>query len=589
MAKIQAKFRVARPGPCGIVSAMSKEKKTEEPAAHRADFIREIVAADLESGKHQAVVTRFPPEPNGYLHIGHAKAICLNFGIAEENAESGARCHLRFDDTNPAKEESEYVDSIMDDIRWLGFDWGEHVYYASDYFEQLYEWAQHLIKEGKAYVDDSSAEEIRAGRGTLTEPGVDSKFRDRSPEENLDLFKRMREGEFAKGDKVLRAKVDMASPNMNLRDPVMYRILQQEHHRTGDAWCIYPNYDFAHGQSDAIEGITHSLCTLEFEHHRPLYDWFVENLPVPAQPRQIEFARFGLTYTMMSKRLLLELVRDGHVDGWDDPRMSTISGYRRKGYTAAAIRNLCKTVGVTKTNSMTDVALLEHALREDLNKTSLRRMAVLDPIKVVIENWPEGTVEEMMAINNPEDPDAGKRPVSLAGTVYIERADFEEVPPPKYYRLSPGSEVRLRYSYTIICKQVIKDSEGVVTELRCSYDPETLGKNPEGRKVRAAIHWVDAASAVEAEVRLYDHLFTVEDPGGKDSVEDWTTLINPDSLKVLKTCYLEPSLAEGQPGERFQFERNGYFCVDTKDSKPESLVFNRTVALRDSWAKKKKG
>ena len=561
---------------------------SDSNATGRADFVREIVAADLESGKHQTVVTRFPPEPNGYLHIGHAKSICLNFGIAQENAAVDARCHLRFDDTNPAKEETEYVDSIKEDIRWLGFDWGEHIHFASDYFEQLYEWALHLVENGNAYVDDSSAEEIRKMRGTLTEPGTDSPFRDRSAEENLDLLKRMRAGEFGEGERVLRAKIDMASPNLNLRDPVMYRILHREHHRTGKDWCIYPNYDFTHGQSDSIEGITHSICTLEFENHKPLYDWFLDNIPAPSRPVQYEFARLNLTYTMMSKRRLLELVRDGHVDGWDDPRMSTISGYRRRGYTAAAIRNMCKTVGVTKVNSMTDVALLEHALREDLNKTSPRRLAVLDPIKVVIENWPEGQVEEMMAVNNPEDPEAGKRPVPLGGTVYIERADFEEDPPPKYYRLSPGSEVRLRYSYTIICKEVIKDADGVVTELRCSYDPDTLGKNPEGRKVRAAIHWVDAATAVEAEVRLYDRLFTVEDPAGKDAVDEWTTLLNPDSLKVLPKCYLEPSLAEAGSGERFQFERNGYFCVDTKDSKPGALVFNRTVALRDSWAKQQK-
>jgi len=561
---------------------------SDEPGPARADFIREIIAEDLRSAKHQTVVTRFPPEPNGYLHIGHAKAICLNFGIAEENQAVGARCHLRFDDTNPTKEETEYVDSIMDDIRWLGFDWGEHLHYASDYFEQLYEWALHLIRNGKAYVDDSSADEIRAGRGTLTEAGTASRFRERPVEENLDQFQRMRAGEFGEGEKVLRAKIDLASPNLNMRDPVLYRILHREHHRTGRDWCIYPNYDFTHGQSDAIEGITHSICTLEFENHKPLYDWFLDELPVPSRPTQYEFARFGLTYTLMSKRRLLELVRDGHVDGWDDPRMSTISGFRRKGYTPAAIRNLCKTVGVTKVNSMTDMALLEHALREDLNKTSPRRMAVLDPIKVTIENWPGGEVEMMQAINNPEDPDAGTREVPLGGSVYIERADFEEDPPPKYYRMSPGAEVRLRYSYCITCQEVIKDAGGVVTELRCSYDPETLGKNPEGRKVRAAIHWVDAGTAVEAEVRLYEHLFTVEDPGGKDAVEDWTTLLNPNSLTVLEKCYLEPSLATAEPGGRFQFERNGYFCIDTKDSRPGSPVLNRTVALRDSWAKKQK-
>jgi glutaminyl-tRNA synthetase len=552
----------------------------------RIDFIREIINDDLSSDKHATTITRFPPEPNGYLHIGHAKSICLNFGLAQENAATGAHCNLRFDDTNPAKEETEYVESIKEDIRWLGYDWGEHLFFASDYFEQLHDWAVHLIKEGKAYVDDLTAEEMRQHRGNLTEPGKDSPHRDRSIEENLDLFTKMRAGDFADGHCVLRAKIDMAHPNLNMRDPVLYRILRKEHHRTGDTWCIYPNYDFTHGQSDALEHVTHSLCTLEFEHHRPLYEWFLDNIPVPAKPRQIEFAKLQLSYILLSKRRLIEMVEGGFVDGWDDPRMATLSGFRRRGYTPESIRCLCKTVGLTKFNSVTDIALLEHAVREDLNKTSLRKMAVLDSIKVTITNWPGADhVETMNAINNPEDPEAGKREIELAGTVFIERDDFMEDPPKKFFRLSPGGEVRLRYSYCIICEEVITDADGNVTELKCTYDPETLGKNPEGRKVRGAIHWVPAHTAIDAEVRLYERSFTIENPA---SAEDWRTVWNPDALQVLTTAKLEPSLAEANPGERFQFERNGYFCVDTKDSKPGTPVFNRTVALKDSWAKAQK-
>ncbi len=560
--------------------------KSAEPEGEskrgRADFVREIVAADVAAGKNGGkVVTRFPPEPNGYLHIGHAKSICLNFGIAQEG--EGRRCHLRFDDTNPTKEETEYVDSIMEDVRWLGFDWGEHLYYASDYFQQLYDWAVDLIVAGKAYVDDSTADEIREMRGTLTEPGAESPYRDRSVEENRDLLERMKAGEFPDGAKVLRARIDMASPNLNMRDPVIYRILHKEHHRTGDAWCVYPNYDFAHGQSDAIEHITHSICTLEFENHRPLYDWFIENLDVPAEPHQYEFARLNLTYTVMSKRKLLQMVQENLVDGWDDPRMPTISGFRRRGYTPESIRNFCKTIGVTKTNSMTDVALLEHSLREHLNRVAPRVMAVLNPLKVVITNYPEDQTEEMQAVNNPEDPDAGKRPVPLGREVYIEREDFMEDPPKKFFRLSPGSEVRLRYSYCIKCEEVVKDDNGEIVELRCTYDSDTLGKNPEGRKVRAAVHWVSASHAIDAEVRLYDRLFSIAEPDAKGA-GDFKDHLNPNSLEVVEGCKLEPGLADAKPGDRFQFERNGYFCVDP-DSEEGRLVFNRTVALRDSWAK----
>ena len=558
--------------------------KQQEPGSKK-DFIREIVSADLLSGTHKTTVTRFPPEPNGYLHIGHAKSICLNFGIAQEHEDTGARCHLRFDDTNPAKEESEYVEAIKNDILWLGFDWKDHLYFASDYFEQLYEWAVSLIKEGKAYVDDLSAEQIREYRGNLTEPGKASPFRDRDAGDSLALFEAMRNGKFGDGQKVLRAKIDMGHANLNLRDPVLYRIIHQEHHRTGDKWCIYPTYDYAHGQSDAIEGVTHSLCTLEFEHHRPLYEWLVDNLPVPARPRQIEFAKLRPTYFLMSKRRLVEMVEEGHVDGWDDPRMATLSGLRRRGYPAGAIKSLCKTVGVTKYNSVTDIALLEHAVREELNKTAMRRMAVIDPIKVSIINWPgDDHVEMMSAVNNPEDPSAGRRDIALAGQVFIERSDFMEDPPKKYYRLSPGAEVRLRYSYCIRCEEVLRNEEGEITEIRCSYDPETLGKNPPDRKVRGAIHWVSATECFESDVRIYERSFLVEDPVAQ---EDWREVINPDALVEVSGCKMEPLLQDSVPGECFQFERNGYFCVDSKYSVPGKPLFNRTVALRDSWGKNK--
>ncbi len=556
---------------------------TEPTPAPSKDFIREIIDADLASGKHRGTVTRFPPEPNGYLHIGHAKSICLNFGIAEEY---GGRCHLRFDDTNPAREEVEYVQSIQEDIRWLGFDWGEHLYFASDYFEQLYEWAQYLIREGKAYVDDQSADEIRNTRGDLQTPGTESPYRNRSVEENLDLFARMRAGEFGDGEKVLRAKIDMAHPNLNMRDPVLYRILHAEHHRTGKRWCIYPMYDYTHGQSDAIEHITHSLCTLEFENHRPLYEWFLENLPVPSTPRQIEFSRLNLTYTVMSKRRLLQLVTEGHVKGWDDPRMPTISGIRRRGYPPEAIRQFCKTIGITKYESTNDIALLEAAVREVLNRKARRFMAVLDPIKVVIENYPEGQVEELEAINNPEDPEAGTRQIPFSRELYIDREDFMETPPPKYFRLSPGVEVRLRFAYFIRCERVIKNDQGEIVELRCTYDPATRsGQNPpDGRKVKATIHWVSAPHAVSGEVRVYDRLFQTEFPDrGEGSFLDH---LNPDSLKVLDDAKLEPALASVPVGEAVQFERLGYFCVDP-DSQEQRPVFNRTVGLRDAWAKVK--
>ena len=551
-------------------------------SSEKLDFIRQIVADDVQSGKHPQPVTRFPPEPNGYLHIGHAKALCLNFGIAEE---FNGRCHLRMDDTNPAKEDTEYVDAIRRDVEWLGFSWGEHFYYASDYYEKLFEFALHLIREGLAYVDSSTAEEIREQRGTLTEPGTASAFRDRSMEENLDLFQRMRAGEFADGEHVLRAKIDMASPNLNMRDPVMYRIQRATHYRTGDTWCIYPLYDFAHPLSDALEGITHSLCSLEFENHRPLYDWFVANCPVPSTPRQIEFARLSLTSTVMSKRKLLQLVQEKLVNGWDDPRMPTLSGMRRRGYPAAAIRSFCKTIGMTKFNSLTDLALLEHCVREELNRSARRFMAVLQPLKVVITNWPgDEHVEEMQAINNPEDPDAGKRPVKLGKEVYIERDDFMEDPPKKFFRLRPGGEVRLRYSYCITCDEVIKDADGNITELRCSYDPDTLGKNPVGRKVKAAIHWVSASHAIDAEARLYDRLFSHETPDAADG--DFKDHLNPDSMTVLEQIKIEPALASVEPGENVQFERNGYFCPDRIDHQPrEQPVFNRAATLKDSWAK----
>jgi glutaminyl-tRNA synthetase len=546
----------------------------------RGDFIREIVAADLESGKHSGVVTRFPPEPNGYLHIGHPKAICLNFGIAQE---FGGRCHLRFDDTNPIKEEQEYIDSIQEDIRWLGFDWGEHLYYASDYFHQLYEWAVYLIKADKAYVDDLSADEIREHRGTFTEPGKESPWRDRPVEESLDLFERMREGEFADGARVLRAKIDMASPNINMRDPVLYRILHATHPRTGDEWCIYPMYDFAHGQSDAIEGITHSLCTLEFEDHRPLYDWFIENLPVPSRPRQIEFGRLNITYTLLSKRFLRRLVSEGHVRGWDDPRMPTISALRRRGFPPEGVRNFVDMVGLGgRGKSAVEIEMLEHAVRDVLNRNALRRFAVLRPLKLVIENYPEDLTEELDAVNNPEDASAGSRKVPFTRELWIEREDFMEDPPKKFFRLAPGREVRLRYAYFVTCTDVVKDANGEIVELRCTYDPATRGgDSPDGRKPKATLHWISAEHALPAEVRLYDHLFTRPDPGAEG---DLFADLSPDSEQVLQGCLVETALAEVPLGETVQFERLGYFCPDT-DSTPGRLVFNRTLTLRDTWAK----
>ena len=546
----------------------------------RSDFIRDIVRADIEAGRVRVgdIVTRFPPEPNGYLHIGHAKSICLNFSIA---AEFGGRCHLRFDDTNPVKEEEEYIEAIKTDVRWLGFDWGKHLYHASDYFEQLFEWAVHLVEAGKAYVDDLSAEEIRAHRGTLTEPGRESPHRGRAVEENLDLFQRMRRGEFAEGEHVLRAKIDMASGNINLRDPVLYRILKAAHPRTGDAWCIYPTYDFAHGQSDAIEGITHSLCTLEFADHRPLYDWFIDNLPVPSRPRQYEFSRLNLTHTVLSKRRLIQLVSEGHVKGWDDPRMPTISGLRRRGFPPAAIRDFAGRVGITKSDNVIEMALLEHCVREELNLSAPRRMAVLDPLKVTIENYPQS--EEMLeAVNNPEDAAAGTRKVPFSRTLFIERGDFMEDPPKKFFRLAPGREVRLRYAYLVTCREVVKDNSGEIIELVCSYDPETRGGNaPGGRKVKATLHWVSAPHALDAELRLYNPLFRDEEPKIGD---DLAAALNPQSIEILKGAKLEPALAEALPGETLQFERQGYFCPDP-DTSLEHPVYNRTVPLRDSWAK----
>lgn len=547
-----------------------------------SNFIRNIVIRDLESGKHDTVITRFPPEPNGFLHIGHAKSIVLNFGLA---AEFGGRCHLRFDDTNPTKEEQEYVDAIMEDVRWMGYDWGEHLYYASDYFDQFYDYAEQLIKMGKAFVCDLSQEEIRRYRGTLTEPGKESPYRNRSIEENLDLFRRMRAGEFKDGERVLRAKIDMASGNLNMRDPVIYRIMHVPHHRTGDKWCIYPMYDFAHCLSDAIEGITHSICTLEFEDHRPLYDWFLDELKTPCHPQQIEFARLNLTYTVLSKRKLIRLVEEGHVDGWDDPRMPTISGMRRRGYPPAAIRDFCERIGVAKKESVVDVALLEHCVRDELNRTAPRRMAVLNPLKVVIENYPEDLVEEMDAVNNPEDPSYGTRKVPFCREIFIERTDFMEDPPKKFYRMAPGREVRLRYAYIVTCTGFSKDPEtGEITEVRCKYDPETRGGNtPDGRRVRGTIHWVSARHAFKAEVRQYDRLFREPYPGmgGADFMES----LNPDSLEILEGCLIEPSVKDAEPGSMWQFERLGYFCVDTRYSKPQAPVFNRTVQLRDTWAK----
>jgi glutaminyl-tRNA synthetase len=549
------------------------------PAPERSDFIREIVAADLREGRRTSVVTRFPPEPNGYLHIGHAKSICLNFGIA---AEFGGRCNLRFDDTNPLKEEQEYIDAIEGDVRWLGFDWGDGLYHASDYFGQLYDWAVHLVRNGDAYVDDLSADEIREHRGTLTEPGRPSPYRDRPVDENLDLLERMRAGEFANGARVLRAKIDMASPNINLRDPVLYRIVHATHPRTGDAWSIYPTYDFAHGQSDAIEGVTHSICTLEFEIHRPLYDWLIEHLPVPSRPRQYEFARLNLTYTILSKRFLLRLVEDGRVRGWDDPRMPTISGLRRRGFPAEGIRDFAEMVGVTKTDSVIEYGLLEYAIRQVLNRTAERRFGVLDPLKVVIENYPDGSSESVEVPNNPEDPGAGTRAVPFGRELWIERDDFMEDPPAKFFRLAPGREVRLRAAYFITCQDVVKDGSGRVVELRCTYDPETRGGDaPDGRRPKATLHWVSAADAVAAEVRIYDHLYTRPDPGaGGDALAD----LNPESEVVIRGAMVEPSLAEVPVGETVQFERLGYFAADP-DSAPGRPVFNRTLMLKDTWAK----
>jgi glutaminyl-tRNA synthetase len=549
------------------------------PAPERRDFIREIVAADLAAGKVSSPVTRFPPEPNGYLHIGHAKSICLNFGIA---LEFGGRCNLRFDDTNPAKEEQEYVDAIEADIRWLGFDWGDNLFFASDYFEQLYEWAVDLIRSGSAYVDDLSADEIREHRGTLTQPGRPSPWRDRPVEESLDLFARMRSGEFPNGARVLRARIDMAAPNINLRDPVLYRIVHASHPRTGDAWCIYPTYDFAHGQSDAIEGVTHSICTLEFESHRPLYDWLIEHLPVPSRPRQYEFARLNLTHTVLSKRFLLKLVNDGQVRGWDDPRMPTISGLRRRGFPAEGIREFATMVGVSKTDSMIEYGQLEYAARSVLNRTAQRRFGVLDPLKVVITNWPEGVVETMAVVNHPEDPSAGTRPVEFSRALWIERDDFMETPSPRFFRLAPGREVRLRNAYFITCQEIVKDDAGEVVELRCTYDPATRGgDSPDGRRPKATLHWVSAAHAVRAEVRLYEHLFSRPDPGTDG---DLLADLNPASETIVLGAMLEPALADTRLGETIQLERLGYFTPDP-DSRPEGLVFNRTLTLKDTWAK----
>lgn len=552
--------------------------KPETPATP-ANFLRQIVQADLDAGKHTKIVTRFPPEPNGYLHIGHAKSICLNFGLAQE---FGGECNLRFDDTNPAKEDQEYIDAIKSDVEWLGFKWAGEERYASNYFDQLYDWAIHLIKTGKAYVDDLTPEQAREYRGTLTEPGKNSPFRDRSVEENLDLFARMKAGEFRDGEKALRAKIDMASPNMNLRDPILYRIRHAHHHQTGDKWCIYPSYDFTHGQSDAIEGITHSICTLEFEDHRPLYEWFLANLPVPAQPRQYEFARLNLNYTVTSKRKLKQLVDERHVSGWDDPRMSTLSGYRRRGYTPASIRNFCEMVGVARSNGVVDIAMLEFSIREDLDRNAPRAMCVLRPLKVVITNYPEGKVEQLELPRHPKE-DMGMRTLPFTRELYIDRDDFMIDPPKGYKRLEPNGEVRLRGSYVIRADEVIKDEAGNIVELRCSYDPETLGKNPEGRKVKGVIHWVPAEGSVECEVRLYDRLFRSPQPEKAEEGQTFLDNINPESLQVLTGCRAEPSLAQAQPEDRFQFEREGYFCVDLKDSKPGAPVFNRTVTLRDSW------
>jgi glutaminyl-tRNA synthetase len=556
-----------------------------EETTRGSNFIRDIIDEDLKSGKHTGVVTRFPPEPNGYLHVGHAKSICLNFGLARDYK---GRCHLRFDDTNPVKEEQEYIDSIKEDVKWLGFDWGKHEYYASDYFQQLYDWAVLLIKDGKAYVDDQNADEIRNTRGTLTEPGKNSPYRNRSVEENLDLFTRMKNGEFKNGERVLRAKIDMASPNINMRDPVLYRILHAHHPRTGNQWCIYPMYDFTHGQSDALEHITHSICTLEFQDHRPLYDWFIENLPVPAKPHQYEFARLNLTYTVMSKRKLLRLVQEKKVLGWDDPRMPTISGMRRRGYPASALREFCERIGVAKANSTVEFALLENCVRDELNRNALRFMAVIKPLKVVITNYPEGQSEYFDAENNPEDPNAGTRKVKFTREIYIEQEDFMENPPKKFFRLAPGAEIRLKHAYYITCKEVIKDAQGNIVELRCELDPESRGgSTPDGRRVKGTLHWVSASEGLKAEVRLYDHLFKQENPDKVEEGTDFLDNINPASLEVLTDCIVEPALAEVKVGVPMQFLRMGYFCKD-KDSAPGRLVFNRTISLKDGWAKEQK-
>ena len=548
------------------------------------DFVRRHIDEDLNTRRYGGVVTRFPPEPNGYLHIGHAKSACLNFGLA---ADYGGRCHMRFDDTNPTKEEQEFVEAILEDVRWLGWDWGEHLCFASDYFDQLHDWAVKMIKGGRAYVCDLTMEQIRQHRGTLTEPGRNSPYRDRSVEENLDLFERMRAGEFPNGARVLRARIDMAAGNVNLRDPVMYRILHATHHRAGGKWCIYPMYDFTHGQSDSIEGVTHSLCTMEFEDHRPLYNWYLEALGV-YHPEQTEFARLNLSHTVLSKRRLLQLVSDGHVSGWDDPRMATLSGLRRRGYTPESIREFCDRIGVAKRDNVVEIALLEHCLREDLNKRAPRVMAVLDPLKVVITNYPDGQAEQLDAVNNPEDASAGTRQVPFARELYIERDDFMEDPPRKFFRLAPGREVRLRYAYFITCTDVVKDDAGRIVELRCTYDPATRGGDaPDGRKVKATLHWVSANHALDAEVRLYDHLFTKEDPDDTAEGEDFLSNLNPDSLKVVNGCKIEPSVVGAAPGSKYQFERLGYFCVDP-DSTADRPVFNRTVTLKDTWARVQK-
>lgn len=552
-----------------------------EQTQKNANFIEQIIQDDLDSGRVTKVITRFPPEPNGYLHIGHAKSICLNFGTAEQ---FGGECNLRFDDTNPSKEETEYVESIKKDVKWLGFEWA-NLRYASDYFDQFYLWALELINSGKAYVDHQSAEEIRQTRGTLTEPGIESPYRNRSVEENLALFEKMKNGELSEGECVLRAKIEMSHPNLNMRDPVMYRILHQSHHNTGDKWCIYPMYDYAHGYEDAIEGVTHSICTLEFEDHRPLYDWFLDNVSIPHRPHQFEFARLNLTYTVMSKRKLLELVTKKYVSGWDDPRMPTISGVRRRGYTPSAIRRFCRDIGVSKANSMVDIEFLQYCIREELNRTTDRVMAVLHPLKVVIENYPEGQVEEVAALNNPETDEATYRTVPFSREIYIERDDFMEEPPRKFFRLAPGREVRLKHAYFITCREVIKDEKGEVVELRCTYDPATKGGDaPDGRKVKGTLHWVSAQHALKAEVRLYDHLFTLRNMDEMEEGKDYKDYLNPDSMEMLTECYVEPSLGKAEEMDRFQFLRHGYFCVD-HDSVPGSLVFNRIVSLKDTWAR----